>query len=265
MFEYFDIHSHLCFPDYDSDREEQIEEMKKNKIATISVGVDFESSKKEVALAEKHKNIFACVGQHPEDQNNDFNERLIELANNPKVVAIGECGLDYKAKPTKEIQVKMFESQINLAIGIGKPLMIHVRSTDKIEYDAYKDTLNILENYAKKFGDKLSGNMHFFVGNTEILKRILNIGFTVSFAGVITFTNEYDECVKYVPSDMIMSETDSPFVAPIPYRGKRNSPLYVVEVVKKIAEIRNEPFDKIKTALQTNALRHFPLISTIAS
>jgi TatD DNase family protein len=143
--------------------------------------------------------------------------------------------------------------------------MIHVRPTDKINYDAYKDTLDILEDYATKYGGKLHGNAHFFVGNKEILKRFLEIGFTISFAGVITFAREYDEVVRFVPLDMLMSETDSPFVVPVPFRGKRNSPLYVPEIVTKIAEIRNESIITVKTALVSNALRHFSITSSVAS
>jgi TatD DNase family protein len=258
-FEYFDIHSHLHFKDFGLDREEVISEMKKNKIGTVSVGVNFETSKREVELAEKYENIFACIGQHPEDMGDGFDERLVDLAKNKKVVAIGECGLDYKVEASKEAQVKLFESQIDLAIKTDKPIMVHVRPTDKINYDAYKDTLEILEHHYKSSGEKLHGNMHFFVGNIEILKRVFEIGFSVSFAGVITFANEYDECVKYAPLTSIMSETDSPFVAPVPFRGKRNSPLYVPEIVKKIAEIRHEDLETVKKTLVKNALKFFNL------
>ena len=108
-------------------------------------------------------------------------------------------------------------------------------------------------------GDKLKGNAHFFAGDMDVLKRLLAMGFTVSFTGVITFTHDYDEFVRSTPLDMIMSETDAPFVAPVPYRGKRSSPLYVPEVVKKIAEIRGESFDVVKKALRDNVLRHFSI------
>lgn len=278
--EYFDIHSHLHFKDFDSDREEVIAEMKKNKIATISVGVNFETSKREVEFSEKHENIWACVGVHPEDLNEGMNfdeemKKLEELVVRSKTVAIGECGPDYFFRPgqhtegevknIKENQAKLFEAQINLAIKMEKPLMIHVRPTDKINYDAYKDTREILEGHFKKYGDKLRGNVHFFVGNIEILRRFLEIGFTTSFAGVITFAHEYDEVVRFVPLDMLMSETDSPLVAPVPFRGKRNSPLYVPEIVKRMAEIRGESLDSLKTALVSNALRHFSIKPSVAS
>ncbi|HBD25172.1 MAG: hypothetical protein A2566_01940 [Candidatus Zambryskibacteria bacterium RIFOXYD1_FULL_40_13] len=271
MFEYFDIHSHIDFPDFDLDREEEIVRIKEKKIGTTTVGVGFDSCQRAIALAEKHDNLFACVGEHPGDfdLNSVFDERLLELAKNPKVVSIGETGLDYyrlksKDENLKKVQKKIFESQIDLSLSVSKPLMLHVRGS-KGSQDAYYDALEILEHYHSTSGDKLKGNAHFFAGDMDVLKRFIAIGFTVSFTGVITFTNDYDELIKYTPLDMIMSETDAPFVAPVPHRGGRNSPLYVIEVVKKIAEIRNEPFDVVKTALLNNVLRHFPQISAIAS
>jgi TatD DNase family protein len=265
MFEYFDVHSHLSFPDYDADREEIIAEMKEKKIGTISVGVDFETSKKELELAEKHENIFACVGQHPENLAGGFDERIAELAKNPKVVAIGECGLDYFRLPDdsgqiKKMQKEIFEKQIELSLEVEKPLMLHIRPSDKIYFDAYFDALEILEGYKKIHGEKLRGNAHFFVGSVEVLKRFLAIGFTVSFAGVVTFTDEYNEVVRSAPLGSIMSETDAPLVAPAPFRGKRNSPLFVPETVKKISEIRGEDFDLVKKTLVENAVRNFKLV-----
>ena len=266
-FEYFDIHSHLYFPDYDKDREEEIEKMKKNKIGTITIGTDFESSKTAIEMAEKHHNLFACIGQHPGDIKPDsvFDERLSDLADNRKVVAIGECGLDYFRMDAddfelKTIQKTIFEYHIDLALEKDLPLMLHIRSS-KGTIDAYNDALAILEHHYKISGDKLRGNAHFFAGDMEVLKRFMAIGFTVSFTGVITFTSDYDEFVKTVPLDRIMSETDSPFVSPAPHRKKRNSPLYVPLVVEKIAELRGEPLEVVKEAILANVRAYFPRIS----
>jgi TatD DNase family protein len=266
QYEYFDIHSHIYFPDFDKDREEEIEKIKRAKIGTITIATGFESSVEAISLAEKHDNFFACVGQHPEEVTKDtvFDERINDLSAHPKVVAIGECGLDYfRMDPTDEvlklIQKTIFEYQIDLSIFSEKPLMLHIRNS-KNSQDAYLDTLSVLEHHAKISGDKLSGNAHFFAGDMEVLKRLLNIGFTVSFTGVITFARDYDELIKYVPLDMIMSETDAPFVAPVPHRGKRNSSLYIEEVVKKIAEIKNEPNSVVKNALVSNAKRVFGIL-----
>ena len=262
-FEYFDIHSHLYFPDYDKDREDEIKKIKKAKIGTITIGTDLESSKKAIEMAKEHQNLFACIGQHPGELNvgSVFDERLETLVDNPKVVAIGETGLDYfRMLPDdfslKGIQKTIFEYHIDLALSSNKPLMLHIRSS-KGTQDAWDDALAILEHHAKTSGGELRGNAHFFAGDMDVLKRLLAIGFTVSFTGVITFTHDYDELIKYTPLDMIMSETDAPFVAPEPHRGKRNSPLYVPEVVKKIAEIRKEPFETVKKAMRDNANRCF--------
>jgi len=278
--EYLDIHSHLSFPDYDTDREEIIAEMKEKKIGTISVGVDFETSKKEVELAEKHDNIWACVGIHPENvsrvplamrsqmakgtfDTTEF-EKISELAENPKVVGVGECGLDYfrlteNVEQVKVAQKEIFEKQIELSIKLDKPLMLHIRPSDKISCDAYFDALQILESYKKIHSEKLRGNAHFFVGNTEVLKKFLDIGFTVSFSGVITFVDEYNEVVRSAPLGSIMSETDAPFVAPAPFRGKRNSPLFIPEIVSTIARIRNDSPDLVQKTLVENVMRNFKL------
>ncbi|HEY4508740.1 MAG TPA: TatD family hydrolase [Candidatus Paceibacterota bacterium] len=262
-FEYFDIHSHIYFPDYDKDREEEIEKIKKAKIGTITIGTDFKSSQTAIDLALKHNNFFACVGQHPEELNIDsvFDDRLTALSDNKKVVAIGEVGLDYfrmsgEDVALKGIQKTIFEYHIDLALSSGKPIMLHIRPS-KGTQDAYLDALDILEHHSKISGGKLRGNAHFFAGDTNVLRRFLAIGFSVSFTGVITFTHDYDELIKYTPLDMLMSETDAPFVAPVPHRGKRNSPLYVPEVVKKIAEIKNESFEVVKKAMIDNVSRHF--------
>lgn len=263
MFEYFDIHSHIYFPDFDKDREEEIEKMKKHKIGTVTIGTGFDSSLQAIELAEKHSNLFACIGQHPEDLNRDsvYDERFNELAENKKVVAIGECGLDYfRMEPEdlalKSVQKTIFEYHIDLALSVNKPLMLHIRPSMGT-MDAYNDALDILEHHAKIAGGKLNGNAHFFAGDLEVLRRLLTIGFTVSYTGVITFTKDYDELILNTPLDMIMAETDSPFVAPVPHRGKRNSPLYVPEVIKKIAEIRGEPFETVKNAIMNNVNNYF--------
>ncbi len=268
-FEYFDIHSHIYFPDFDKDREAEIKKIQKAGIGTITIGTGFDTSKEAVEIAKKNKGFYACVGQHPSDLVSDsvFDDRLEKLADEKEVVAVGECGLDYfRFSPEqaggstmdeiKMIQKTIFQYHIDLAITKNLPLMLHIRAS-KGTQDAYIDALEILEHHSKISGDKLWGNAHFFAGDMDVLKRFLNIGFTVSFTGVVTFTKDYDEYVKYIPQDMILSETDSPFVAPVPHRGKRNSPLFVPEVVKRLAEIRGEDLETLKKALISNTLRVF--------
>jgi TatD DNase family protein len=252
MPKYFDIHSHLNFKDYEPDFEEVIQRLRDTGTHTITIGTDLESSKKAVELAEKYSEIYACIGVHPvDDPSREFiPEEFGKLVKHPKVVAIGECGLDFY-HADKEVdyqrQEKLFLAQLDFALNHDKPLMIHAR-------DAYTELLDILEPLKKIHGDKLRGNIHFFAGNWEVAQRFIAIGFTLSFTGVITFVRDYDEVIKNAPMGSIMSETDAPFVAPAPYRGKRNEPSYVQEVAKKIAEIRSEDIGAVEAALVKNAL-----------
>lgn len=286
---FIDVHSHLNFPEYDADRDSVIARMKEKGVWTITVGTDLESSKSAVELAAKHKGIFACVGIHPTDDSEVFNdptkaakaaaifEELAKLARDPKVVAIGECGLDYfrltgaareaglteeSIAAAKNKQKEIFAVQINLATQTGKPLMIHCR-------DAYDDVYEILAaakrsaEAGSKTGDtaaaKFRGNVHFFAGDVATAKKFLNIGFTLSFGGVLTFTEQYHEVLRFVPLASIMSETDAPYVSPAPYRGRRNEPAYVEEVVKAIAEIKGLDFEEVRATLVVNAVKFFAL------
>ena len=247
MPKYFDIHSHLQAPQYDEDREEVIGRMKEDGTHTIVVGTDLESSEKAVELAEKYPEIYASVGIHPTDKLEKFVITNYELLiKHPKVVAIGECGFDFfhaKKENDYERQRKLFVDQIEFAIKHNKPLMIHSRN-------AYEDLLEILREFKG-----IRGNIHFFAGSWDIAQKFFELGFTISFTGVITFTHDYDEVIRNAPLDKLLSETDAPYVAPVPYRGKRNEPAYVSEVVKRIAEIREEDFEVVRNALAQNGLR----------
>jgi TatD DNase family protein len=255
--QYIDIHSHLNFKDLEDDLESVLERMRLAETGTIVVGTDLESSEKAVKLAEMHEDIWASVGIHPVDDPKKVwdEEKFKELAQSPKVVAVGECGLDfYHAKRDEDLerQKKLFLDQVHFALERALPLMIHSRN-------GYTELLEILEPLKQMHGDKLRGNVHFFAGDLEIAKRFWQIGFTTSFTGVVTFAREYDEVIKNAPLEMLMSETDSPFVAPVPYRGKRNEPSYVQYVVAKIAEIRGEDLETVKKALISNASRLFKI------
>ncbi|MFA5838776.1 MAG: TatD family hydrolase [Candidatus Paceibacterota bacterium] len=268
-FNYFDIHSHLNFPDFDKDREDVIKKMIDEKIGTICVGADLKTSKECVELANKHENIWATIGVHPNDNKEDFDEENFQellrgstsneglsLSKVSKVVGIGECGLDYfriKGEPEneKKRQKNLFEKQIQFAINNDLPLMIHSR-------DAYDDILDILNSY-KKENPNLKGNIHFFVGDKNIAKKFFDIDFAISFSGVITFTNDYNETIEYAPIEKIMPDSDSPFVAPAPFRGKRNEPIYIKEIVKKIAEIKKLDIEVTKKQMVRNAVNTFKL------
>ncbi len=247
-FEYIDIHSHLNFPQYDIDREEVIANLKAKNIATITVGTDLQKSKQAVELADKYEHLFATIGVHPDDDaKSGFDENEFKaLVAHPKVVAIGECGLDYAREHDKVFQKNLFEKQIDFAVAHNKPLMIHCR-------EAYPDTLDILSSKKKYYGDKLKANFHFFTEPIETARKILDLGFTVSFTGVITFVKQYADIVSYVPLESMMSETDAPYVSPAPERGKRNEPAYVVHIVEKIANIKKIPLETVKKQLKDNA------------
>jgi TatD DNase family protein len=255
---YIDIHSHLNLNQFDSDREEVIHKLKDNNIWTITVGTDYKSSLFAVELANKHDNLFACIGLHPSDVLiEEFNyANMFLLAQNKKVVAIGECGLDYFRNDDEDFKIKqkeIFDLHIKLALEVNKPLMIHARP--KVgTMDAYVDVLNILES-SKKENNNLNANFHFFAGDLNIAKRVINLGFTISFDGPITFSHDYDEVIKETPIESIMAETDSPFAAPVPYRGKRCEPYMVKEVIRRISELKGLSEDETNKVIMENVKR----------
>lgn len=250
---YFDFHSHIHFPKFADDIDEVLARMQELGVWTTVVGTDFEESQKALEFARAHEGVFATVGLHPADNTREsFNASDYEaLISDPKVIMVGECGLDYfheKDADEQKRQRAEFEKQIDFAVSHKKPLMLHIR-------DAHDDGLDILTSKKREYGDRLSGNAHFFTEGPEVAKRYYELGFTTSFPGVITFTHDYDDTVRYAPADMIHAETDSPYAAPIPYRGKRNEPAYVVEVVKKMAELRGEDLETLRKQLIENATR----------
>ncbi len=249
---YIDIHAHLDFPDFDTDREQVIKEMAAAGIGAINVGTDVVSSGRVVELANRYAHLWAIVGIHPHeaaDPNIDF-DRLAALAAHKQVVAIGECGLDYFRLADQSLvvqQKKLFERQIELALKLDKPLMLHIR-------DSYQDVLDILRAYPN-----VRTHAHFFAGDWAVAKSFLDRGDSLSFTGVISFANQYDEVIKRVPLDRLLAETDSPFVAPVPFRGRRNDPTKVVYVAKHLAELRDETEAEVYQALLANARRIFRL------
>lgn len=262
--EYIDVHAHLHDKAFDADRKQIILEMQSLGIGAITVGTDYKESKKALALAEAYDNIWATVGFHPVDNKEEVFEveNYEELAHHSKVVAIGECGLDYY-HPTedgymdddeKERQVSLFRAQIELAIRVRKPLMLHGRPS-KGSFDAYEDMLSVLSDYK----ERVKGNVHFFVGDTHIANQFLDLGFTMSFPGVITFAKELETVVAHIPSSFIHAETDSPYATPMPYRGKRNSPLYLPLIAVTLADIKKTDIESMKEILLENARNTFQL------
>lgn len=253
---FFDIHAHVQFPQYDDDREEVMARAHESGTWMINVGTKADTSEAAIALADEYADgVYATAGLHPTHTNptagrevESFDQaRYRALAAQPKVVAIGECGLDYYRadESSKKEQQAAFEAQIELAGELDKPLMLHIR-------DAYADALAVLKNHPHARGD-----VHFFAGNTDEARAFLDRGFTLSFTGVVTFTHDYDDVVRSVPRDMLMSETDAPYVAPVPHRGARNEPSFVEKTVRRLAEIRGEAAEELAPVLVGNARRVF--------
>jgi TatD DNase family protein len=255
---YIDIHCHINLDEFDIDRNEAIQRARERGVGMIVVGVDRKSSEMAIKLAEENSDIWAVIGMHPADSSGEvFDESVYrKMAQHPRVVAIGEVGLDYNHDryESRKAQQEIFEKMIALANEVKKPLMLHIRSGIDKEKNAYQDVLPILKRHAKVHGD-----VHFFAGTSEEAKQFIELGFRLSFTGVITFTHDYDEVIKNTPLNMIMSETDAPFVSPIPYRGQRNEPSYVVEVVEAIAKIKGEPIEKVREHLIDNACKLFSI------
>jgi len=276
-FRRIDIHAHVNFSAFDADRDAVIARALDSGTAMINVGTQIDTSRAAVELTRKYpEGVYAIVGLHPihtsasfhdekelgpggkefTSRGEEFDPALYrELLKDPKAVGIGECGLDYYRldESTKAKQKETFRKVIVLAHETGKPLMLHIRPSEK-SGDAYDDALDMLASESKN-GRAVKGDSHFFAGTTAQARRFLDLGITLSFTGVITFAKQYLELVEYVPLDMIQAETDCPFVAPVPYRGKRNEPAYVSEVVAKIARVKNLPLEEVENALLANGRR----------
>jgi TatD DNase family protein len=277
MPKYIDIHSHVNFIAFNADGDEVIKRALDADTWVINVGTQLDISRKAVEMAREYKQgVYAIIGLHPihtgasyhdekelGEGGKEFTSRgevfdkdaYRELLKDPKVLGVGECGLDYYRMDEQSIEKQKlaFIAQIELANEFNKPIMLHIRNNPKDKtYDAYKDALEILKIHAK-----VKGDVHFFAGDLATAQAFVDFGFTISFTGVLTFTHDYDEVVKNIPLDMIMTETDSPYITPVPYRGKRNEPVYVKEVVKRIAEIKNMPEAEVADQIFSNAKRVF--------
>lgn len=244
-----DSHCHMQFSAYDGDRDEVIKRARVNGVKMITVGVQFSDSEKAIVLARQYPDdIWATVGIHPHNAD-EPPEKLKDLAKDLKVVAIGECGLDYFGLTTNDRQLTTFKNkqkevflkQVELANEVQKPLMIHCRSSARGSDDAYNDIFDLLTTNNKR----LTTILHFFAGSLDLAKKFVKKGFYFTFGGVITITHDYDEIVKYVPLDRILLETDAPYVAPLSHRGKRNEPALLPETAQKLAEMKQVSLEKI--------------------
>lgn len=232
---FIDAHAHLSFQDYDQDRSEVIARLKASGVSLLlNPGTSVETSREAIALARQHDFIYANVGLHPNDvhsvTDDDF-AALDALAADEKVVAIGEIGLDYHyADMDKRKQETCFREMLRLAKRRDLPVIIHTR-------DAWEDTFKMLE---EEKSSHLRGMMHCFSGGIDEARRALKLGFKISIPGIVTFKKSHlPEVVAALSLDEMLTETDCPYLAPTPHRGKRNEPAFVVEVAKKIAAIKN--------------------------
>ncbi len=267
-----DTHSHLHFGQYDEDRDVVIDRMRKEAVQTIVVGTDLDTSKQAIALAEKYPDVVvgATIGVHPNDTDEEFDVEAFSKILNGKVVAVGECGLDYFIRGDvragtevcgvceKADQEKKFIEQIDFALENDLPLMLHIRPS-KDSADAHEDALRILQDYKNEHGEKLRGTCHFFTGTPAVAMQYVELGFYISFPGVITFASETHDAVREVPLERILSETDAPYAAPVPHRGERNEPIFVVEVVKKVAAIKQIDEETVQEQLVINAKKLFAI------
>lgn len=235
----------------------------------VNIGADAESSRlaleqaREFSLVGAFAGVGATVGIHPTEAWSEADFALIgQLAEDKLVLAIGECGLEY-FRITDEVirqkQCELFNKHIQLAIKLGKPLMIHCRPSEGGGVDAYEDLYEILSSYPEVVSGQIAFNLHFFAGDWPIAQRFLKLGAYLSFPGVITFSHQFDDIIKKMPLDRLMSETDAPFVAPVPHRGKRNEPAFVSYVAYHLASLRGEEEGVVLASLVSNAKRFFNL------
>jgi len=284
-FTHIDCHTHVNFSAYDEDRDEVVQRALDAGVAMINVGTQKDTSLKAIEMAERYETgVYAIIGIHPihtdkshhDEQelgegNKEFTSRgevfdhatYRSLAKHPKVVGIGECGLDFYRMEHESWnmehsavrkQEEVFRQHIELAIEVNKPLMLHVRSGGG--RSAYLDALSILKSYNLNLESPLRGNFHFFAGSWDEAKEILDAGFFLSFTGVLTFAQNYEEVVRNTPLERILTETDAPYVSPVPFRGKRNEPMHVREVVKAIARIKKQDEEEVRIQVLKNA-EHF--------
>ncbi len=248
-----DSHAHIDDDRFDADRDEVLSRARAAGVDLIvNIGADMDSSARSVALAEQYPQIYATVGMHPHDakdmQETDY-QRLVRWAAHPKVVAIGEIGLDYHYDLSpRPVQQEVFLRQLDIARQTGKPFVVHER-------EAHADTFDIIRSAAKG----LEGVFHCFSGSAETARQYLKLGFYISIAGPVTFPKsaKTKEVARYVPLDRLLVETDSPYLTPQAYRGRRNEPAHVRLVAEEIASLRDLSLEELARATSENACRLF--------
>ena len=246
----FDAHAHYDDKWFDEDRAEVLNCLPEKGISgVVNNSVDLETAAKSIELAEKYSFMYAAVGFHPENLENvplDYLDRLAKLCEHKKVVAIGETGLDYHWDTPKDLQKRVFEEQVKLSLDINMPLVVHDR-------EAHGDVFDILRKY------RPNALVHCFSGSVELMREAVKLGCYISLGGVVTFKNARHsvEVASEIPLDRLLLETDAPYMAPVPYRGKRCDSSLIPYSAVKIAELRDLPVQKLLDITCENAKRFY--------
>ena len=260
---FYDTHAHLDFPDFSTDLPQVVERANDVGIKRIiTIGTDLESSVRAIALAERFPSVYAAVGCHPTHVSgvpDDVRPALRKFAQHPKVVAIGETGLDFYRLPEMDVesykarQARIFEQQLEIAAELGLNCIIHQR-----------DSLDATIAQMEPWSGKVRGVFHCFTGDRSALDRILAMGSLVSFTGISTFKNAENvrDAIAAVPPDKFMLETDCPFLAPVPYRGKRCEPAYVREIAQLVSDTRRATMEEVSASTNTTARSFFPKLGS---
>ncbi|MGN0488290.1 MAG: TatD family hydrolase [Ruminococcus sp.] len=248
----FDSHAHYDDKWFDEDREQLLCELPKSGVvAVVNNSVNIETSEFNKKLAEKYPYFYFTAGYHPENLENipeNYLDRIQEFLKHPKCVALGEIGLDYHWDIPRDLQKNIFIQQIELSKKLDVPIIVHDR-------EAHGDTMEILKEYKPK------GLLHCFSGSVEMLKEVLKLGMSISLGGVVTFKNARHsvECAEYVPMDKLLLETDSPYLSPVPNRGKRNDSRNIVYVAEKIAEVKGLTTQEVLDITAENAKKFYSI------
>ncbi len=249
-----DSHCHLDFPELAADIPKLLESMENNQVGwALCAGVTLERFPAMLEIVRGAPNLYAAVGIHPDTEETAREasiEELVSLADDPKVIAIGETGLDYyRLTGDLEWQRERFRTHIRAAKACGKPLIVHTRS-------AAADTVRVLE---EEGAEQVGGVFHCFTESAEVARRALDLGFYISFSGIVTFKNAVDlkAIAQWAPLDRVLVETDSPYLAPVPFRGKINQPAYVLHVAQEIARLRDLALETVAEATTANFFRLF--------
>jgi TatD DNase family protein len=251
---FIDSHCHLDFPELETERENVLALMRSNSVThAMTISTTLQGFPRVRAVAEANPHIWCSTGVHPDEEGDDHEasvEELLSMADHPKVIAIGETGLDYyRLQEPLDWQRERFRVHIRAAKACGKPLVIHTRNS-------HADTLRLM---CEENAGEVGGVMHCFTENWDVAEAALAQGFYISMSGIVTFKNALDvkEVAKRVPLDRLLIETDSPYLAPVPYRGKMNQPGYVKHVAEHVAELRGVSVEEIGAATTANFFRLF--------